>query len=162
MGRVGIGRMQFRRRCTIAAAACAALLLAGCSGGTSMSSLSSVFARSKPVGDASAPAAALPVDFECPSVAIREGASTLAFSANPAQPTALNLRYQVGFAETARECRLAPGNVVIMRVGVEGRVILGPAGVPGHLEVPLRIAVVHEGVTPKTIVTRLQRVSVTV
>ena len=70
----------------------------------------------------------LPADFECPSVTVRQGASTLTFSANPAEPTAMNLRYQIGFGETARECRMAPGNMLSMRVGVQGRVILGPAG----------------------------------
>jgi hypothetical protein len=49
-----------------------------------------------------------------------------------------------------------------MRVGVTGRVILGPAGTPGHIEVPLRIAVVQEGVAPKTIVSKLHRVAVTI
>ncbi len=137
------------------------MLLAGCAGGTSMSSLSSMFASSKPAGDA-VTEAPLPPEFECPGVAIRQGASTLALSANPAEPSALNLRYQVGFGETARECRVMPGNVVAMRVGVAGRVILGPAGTPGHIEVPLRIAVVHEGVAPKTIVSKLHRIPVTI
>jgi hypothetical protein len=154
--------MSFQRLLMIAAAMFAASLLAGCSGGASMSSLSSVFARSKPADNAPAAPATEPVQFECPSVAIRQGASTFAVSANPAEPTPLNLRYQVGFAETARECRLAPGNIVIMRVGVEGRVILGPAGTPGHVDVPLRLAVVREGVTPKTITTKLYRVPVTI
>jgi hypothetical protein len=153
--------MSFQRPVMIAAAMFAASLLAGCSGGASMSSLSSVFARSKPADNAT-PVAAEPVQFECPSVAIRQGASTLAVSANPAEPTPLNLRYQVGFAETARECRLAPGNIVVMRVGVEGRVVLGPAGTPGHVDVPLRLAMVREGVTPKTITTKLYRVPVTI
>jgi hypothetical protein len=52
--------------------------------------------------------------------------------------------------------------MVAMRVGVEGRVILGPAGAPGQVDVPVRIAIVHEGVTPRTIVTKLHRVPVTV
>jgi hypothetical protein len=156
--------MQFRRCSGIAAAALAALLLAGCSGGgISMPSvsLSSVFnSGPKPAGDPSAPA--LPPNLECPSIAIRQGASTLSVSANPTEPTATNLRYQIGFGTTARECRLAPGNMISMKVGVEGRIILGPAGTAGQFEVPLRVAVVQEGVTPKTIVTRLQRVPVTV
>jgi hypothetical protein len=157
--------MQFRRRSAIVAAVLASLLLAGCAGGTGMSSLSSVFARSKPGDSPSAAAtslAELPPDFECPSVTIRQGASTLSMSANPAEPTALNIRYQVGFGDTARECRLAPGNLLSMRVGIEGRVILGPAGNPGQLDVPVRLAVVREGVTPRTVATKLHRVPVTI
>jgi hypothetical protein len=154
--------MPLRRHLAIGATTLAALMLVGCASGASMPSLSSVFARSKPAGDAPATAAVASPEFECPSIAIRRGASTLALSANPAEPSALNLRYQVGFGDTARECRLAPGNVVVMRVGVEGRVILGPAGAPGHIDVPLRIAVVQEGVAPKTILTKLHRVPVTI
>jgi hypothetical protein len=47
-----------------------------------------------------------------------------------------------------------------MKVGIEGRVITGPAGGPGSIELPLRIAVVREGVTPKTVVSKLARVPV--
>ena len=36
-----------------------------------------------------------------------------------------------------------------MKVGIEGRVITGPAGGPGKVDVPLRIAVVQEGVEPE-------------
>lgn len=73
----------------------------------------------------------------------------------------MNLRYQVGLGQTARECKLN-GSTVTMRVGVQGRVILGPAGGPGQIDLPLRLAVVHEGTEPRTIFTKLNQVSVTV
>ena len=38
-----------------------------------------------------------------------------------------------------------------MKVGVEGRVLLGPAGGPGQVDIPLRMAVVQEGPAPKTV-----------
>ena len=82
-------------------------------------------------------------------------------SANPTEPSALNLRYQVGIRATARECRLV-GGIVSMKVGVQGRIILGPAGGPGEVQIPLRVAIVQEGVEPKTVVSRLQEVTVTV
>jgi hypothetical protein len=41
-----------------------------------------------------------------------------------------------------------------MKIGVEGRVITGPAGGPGHVNVPIRLAVVQEGVNPKTILSK--------
>ena len=156
-------RGMLRRRSLIMVAL-AGPMLAGCSGLSmpSMSSFSSVFAAGSTTGAAGEATLALPADFECPSVSIRQGASTLSYSANPAEPSAMNLRYQVGFAETARECRLLAGNVVSMRVGVQGRVILGPAGAPGELDVPVRVAIVHEGVAPKPITTKLDRVAVTV
>ena len=45
---------------------------------------------------------------------------------------ALALRYQGSFVRAARECRVT-GNMVNIRIGVEGRVILGPAGAPGQV-----------------------------
>ncbi len=100
-------------------------------------------------------------DITCPDVGVRAGASTLSVSSNVSDDAAMNLRYQVGIGQTARECKLV-GNTVTMRVGVQGRVILGPAGGPGQIDVPVRLAVVHEGPNPKTILTKLNRVSVTV
>jgi hypothetical protein len=129
-----------------------------------MPSLSSLLGSSKEsppaAGDAKA-AYALPPNFECPSVSVRQGAGTLSVSSNPAEPNALNLRYQVGIGTTARECRLV-GGMVTLKVGVEGRVILGPAGAPGEIKVPLRFAVVQEGIEPKTIATELKQFSVVI
>jgi hypothetical protein len=49
-----------------------------------------------------------------------------------------------------------------MKVGVQGRVVVGPAGAPDQVEVPIRFAVVREGVEPKTITTKLKRLIVTI
>jgi hypothetical protein len=64
------------------------------------------------------------------------------------------MRYQASFGQTARECKLA-GNVLTIKVGIEGRLIVGPAGGPGQVEVPIRYAVVQEGPEPKPITTKL-------
>jgi hypothetical protein len=73
----------------------------------------------------------------------------------------MNLRYQVVISTTARECRMGPGNTVLMRVGVQGRVILGPeAGNPTTVNVPMRFAVVRETVETQVITTKLDRVAV--
>ena len=75
------------------------------------------------------------------------------------RPSALDLRYQATIIRTARECQVNSG-VMTMKVGIEGRVITGPAGGPGTVDVPLRLAVVQEGVNPKTIVSKFaQRTS---
>jgi hypothetical protein len=100
-------------------------------------------------------------DDECPGVEIRPGTSTLQYSARGAEPTAVNLQYQVSIARTARECAIS-GRTMTMKVGVQGRVILGPAGSPGQINVPLRYALVQEGVEPKTIWTNLRKFPVTV
>ncbi len=71
------------------------------------------------------------------------------------------MRYQGTIIRTARECQINAG-VMTMKVGVEGRVITGPAGAPGTIDVPLRVAVVQEGPSPRTIVSKLARVPVTI
>ena len=57
------------------------------------------------------------------------------------QSTAGDLRYQLSFGQTARECSVQ-GETLNIKVGVQGRVILGPLGAPGPVDVPLRYAVV--------------------
>jgi hypothetical protein len=74
---------------------------------------------------------------------------------------ARDLRYQLSFGQTAREC-VVQGPTIFVKVGVQGRVILGPMGAPGRVDVPLRYAVVREGPQPKTVVTKFKRISVTV
>jgi hypothetical protein len=105
---------------------------------------------------AAVPGAPAPMDDDCPPVDIRTGASTLAIAAKADGATANDLRYQLSFNQLARQCTLAAGTVH-MRVGVQGRVVVGPAGAPAQADVPLRYAVVREGVEPKTIVTKFRR-----
>ena len=71
------------------------------------------------------------MNFECPDVQVRQGAATMSASTNQAEPSALNMRFQISMGATARECRLLPGNILSMKVGMQGRVILGPEGAPG-------------------------------
>jgi hypothetical protein len=102
-------------------------------------------------------------DVECPGVEVRTGAATLMIGSKPGEgePGALDLRYQGTIIRTARECHVNAG-VMTMKVGVEGRIITGPAGGPGTVDVPLRIAIMQEGVTPKAIVSKFSRTPVTV
>lgn len=100
-------------------------------------------------------------DVSCPLIDIRDGASTL--SIGPAgDNAAMELKYQGTFVRAARECAVVNGQMV-MKVGVEGRVIVGPAGGPGQIEIPLRLAVVRETTAgSKTIVTKFVRIPVTI
>ena len=111
--------------------------------------------------EASAAAAQAMASDDCPTVDIRSGASTYAIGPPGADPTATTLRYQATLARTARECSVLAGTMTV-KVGVQGRVILGPAGGPGQIEVPIRLALVQEGVEPKTIWTKAYRVPVTI
>jgi hypothetical protein len=148
-----------------------ALAISGCSSISSIGSsddspsfssrVSSFFSGAKPgVTQPASPTASAP-DVECPGVDIRTGASTMNITAKPGQATAGDLRYQLSFGQTARECSVQGGTMAI-KVGVQGRVILGPMGGPGQVDIPLRYAVVREGPQPKVIATKFKRLPVMV
>lgn len=99
-------------------------------------------------------------EVDCPPTDIRQGASTLQMTA-PGSEQAMAVRYQATFARTARQCAIKDGNLSI-KVGVQGRVILGPAGTPGDTTLPLRYALVREGMEPKTVWTKLYLLPVAV
>jgi hypothetical protein len=100
-------------------------------------------------------------DVDCPPVDIRTGASTYSVGDKGGEPTPTTLRYQATIAQTARECAVL-GAAMTIKVGIQGRIILGPTGGPGQIEVPIRVALVQEGVEPKTIWTKFYRVPVTI
>lgn len=102
-------------------------------------------------------------DLPCPEITVRPGAATLVLNnkGSAGEPTAMDLRYQGTLVRFARDCKSA-GGVMTMNIGIEGRVIVGPAGGPGQVEVPVRLAVVQEGPNPKTVLSKLARISVTV
>lgn len=180
---VDVGRDEMRRRqdwIGFAVMIPLGLLIAGCSGDmfgrsgaaptgapSSSPSLGDRFSnlfRSQPTqapGQEYVAPTAPPQDYDCPGVSIRQGASAFSVSLPGADPTAMSLRYQANFGQISRDCQLT-GTTLKIRVGIEGRVILGPAGGPGQLEIPLRIAVVQEGPEPKTIVTKLRWISVAI
>jgi hypothetical protein len=97
---------------------------------------------------------------DCPGVAIREGASTLQIGTRPGPVTDNNdVRYQGTIVRNARDCTQFGGQVNA-RVGIQGRIIVGPAGAPPTVDVPIRVAVVQEGVQPRTVATKLYRTQV--
>jgi hypothetical protein len=95
----------------------------------------------------------------CPDVKVRAGASTYAVAAPGKQPVGSDVRYQATITRTARDCSLNAGQITA-RIGIQGRVIVGPAGAPASVDVPLRIAVVQGGVNEKTIATTVVRTTV--
>jgi hypothetical protein len=97
----------------------------------------------------------------CPPTSVRPGTSTYTIGARGAEPATLDLRYQATIRQLAREC-VVLGATMTIKVGVRGRIILGPTGGPGEVVVPLRYALVREGVVPKTIVTQFRRVPVAI
>ena len=160
---------RFARRASLLVAS--SVLVSGCSYISNLTSsdsspsltgrFASFFSGATPgVTQPSSPTPSAP-EVECPGVDIRTGASTLNIAAKTGAATAGDLRYQVSFGQTAREC-VVQGDALSVKVGVQGRVILGPMGGPGKVDVPLRYAVVREGAEPKTIVTKFKRIPVVV
>ena len=97
----------------------------------------------------------------CPDVKVRAGASTYAVAAPGKQAAGSDMRYQATITRTARDCNFNAGQITA-RVGIQGRVIVGPAGAPATVEIPLRVAVVQGGVNEKTITTTVVRTTVSI
>jgi hypothetical protein len=100
-------------------------------------------------------------EVDCPVVKIRAGASTYGVAPPGKQPVASELNYQATITRTARDCRRTSNGQIVARIGIQGRVIAGPAGAPETVEVPLRVAVVQAGVNERVITTKVYRTSVT-
>jgi len=101
---------------------------------------------------------------DCPLIDIRQGAATLTIPPPPPDGSndAMTLKYQGTFVRAARDCKVV-GSQLVMKIGVQGRVIVGPAGGPGQVEVPLRLAIVDQPPAgSKTILTKLIRIPVTI
>ena len=91
-------------------------------------------------------------DIECPSVQILDGTAALRAESGA------GVRHQFSVVQTARECR-AEGNNIVIKMGVEGRALLGPSGSPGTFTVPVRF-VAKRGET--VVASKLQRQNVTI
>jgi hypothetical protein len=150
-----------------AALLAAALALGGCSSASppvgtadtgSISRFSSLFSGSaSPAAQGAAGGAAIGAD-DCPSVEIRNGAGTYTVAGKPPEAAATDVRYQLSFTQLARQCTVI-GTDLVMKVGVQGRIIVGPLGGPGPVDIPLRYAVVREGAEARTIATKFKRVT---
>ena len=166
----------WRGRAAIAASLALALLASGCGGGSNLFGGSSASAPTATVTPASSSGGLLPADItnffsgssdkgqqavagatadaECPYIQIREGASTLTINGS-GDNAAMSLKYQGTFVRAARQCAVVAGQMV-MKIGIQGRLVLGPQGGPGQVNVPLRIAIVDEKpASSRTIVTKL-------
>ncbi|MFD1702788.1 hypothetical protein ACFSCV_07205 [Methylopila henanensis] len=115
------------------------------------------------MGTPNPPPLSEPVDTQikrdCPPVDVLDGAASFRAYATPGSADPFDIRYQASIADTARECS-SLGVEAAIRVGVTGRVILGPKGSPGSFRLPLRIAVVDEKGVP--VYSRMHPIDVTV
>ena len=143
-------------RSVLTGAACVAAL-SGCMGSDTTGSIGNLVA----FNSATPPAVAGPVALrvECPEVQVQDGAGTVRTFAGRDQSSS-SVRYQFGISETARECDVVNGQIAI-KVGVSGRVLIGPAGQPGTYAVALRVAVKRDG-TDGVAATKVYPVSATI
>jgi hypothetical protein len=98
-------------------------------------------------------------DVYCPSVDIPEGGSSMQSFSGGRTGDGGALRSQIALGQIARECVGNPDGTTNVRVGVEGRALLGVGGSPGRYDVPVHI-LVKSGST--TIASRSRRLSVVV
>lgn len=141
----------------------AGVALTGCSSAGTMfsnttSRFTSLFGGSGSASAGTAVPAGTPAvdEVDCPDLEIRTGAASMAVTLPQPQgaPADIDkLRYQLSFGDMARQCFVS-GGTMSMKVGVQGRIVLGPSGGPGPVSIPLRYAVVREGPEPRTIVTK--------
>lgn len=123
--------------------------LAGCGSGSSSSAGNTALNVIMFQSTTPPPADQLPKDDEdgtlvCPEVIISDGGA--AIRAQAGQDSS-GLRYQISIANVARQCTTTGNGAFNLKVGVEGRVLLGPAGSPGNY-----------GATLTTTVTRANKV----
>lgn len=99
----------------------------------------------------------------CPRTIIRAGTETYrTFEGGVTKddPGALNaLQFQSTITDVARECNYSPSNLN-MRVGIKGRVINGPTGLTGTLNVPVRVAITSTA--DEVVYSQLHQVPVTI
>jgi hypothetical protein len=105
-------------------------------------------------------AARLPLsaeELQCPPVEIDEGGA----AARVGGADNASVRYQFDISQTARECAPLSDNQFSLKVGVSGRLLIGPAGKPGAYSAPLRVTV-HDENTKKDAFTKVYKVEASV
>ena len=133
-------------------ACAAALALSGCGGGgeTPQTSVgTAIFGNPQNIPTAQ-PVGPQP-DYSCPTIDVNEGAA--AYRVGGAE-----VSWQASIIDVARECQFGAGQFV-MRIGVEGRFLLGPGGRGGTFSAPLRITVKRGD---KVVAQRAARVSASI
>lgn len=95
----------------------------------------------------------------CPTITLLPGTESQRAMA-PGASGNQGLRYQYTLQTVGRECSIS-GDRVSIKVGADGRVLLGPAGAAGRFDVPIRVAVFSES-QGKPVESRLFRMGVSV
>jgi hypothetical protein len=129
----------------------ALLILAACSdvttfGGTGADQRFAGISASQAEISAAAPSALPAIARECPAIQIQDGGEVFTDYVAGKEGQARSLKYQAVIDQQSRNCTVSDG-LITVRMGVVGRVLAGPKGEPGTVVVPLRFAVVRDGLT---------------
>ncbi|MFO1133606.1 MAG: hypothetical protein U1E30_00120 [Rhodoblastus sp.] len=132
-----------------AAAMAAGLVLAGCGGpagsvaGGDPDPVSTKLGNLLAFNSTTAPALpnkAASARIDCPVVQIEPGMSAVRVGGAESS----SVRYQIAIGDVARDCSESNGQLFV-RVGVETRTVVGPAGGPGTYTAPLTVALRRTG-----------------
>ena len=153
---------KFRLSRGLAGGVVLALALAGCTSGGSGSAPapsggSNLFSQAmfgNPQNLPRAQAPELEIDYTCPSVGVMEGAA--AYRVGRAGKS--DVAHQASLTDVARECQFM-GTQMSVKVGVQGRMLIGSIGKAGTYTVPVRVAIKRDD---KVVASRFARVSVTI
>ncbi len=135
----------------LGAVATAALLLSGCSMGNMFGSAGPAPTSSQTANPtaqelSAAATSALPaIATECPPIKVRRGGEALFYYGKGKVGDAHALNYQAVLDKQSRNC-VASNGLITVKMGVVGRVLLGPAGTQAKVDVPIRFAVERDGV----------------
>ncbi len=94
------------------------------------------------------------VEYGCPSASILDGTAAYRVGGDAAR----GVSHQAAIHDIARECK-TQGNMMHVKVGVQGRLLLGENGRPGTFTVPVRVAVRSNG---ETVYSKLVPTTVTI
>jgi hypothetical protein len=80
----------------------------------------------------------------CPPIQIRPGTEALVVYERGQEEDPNFIRYQGSISRTARECKALGPQTLSIKVGIAGRLTVGPKGGTGSVTLPLRVAVVKQ------------------
>lgn len=152
-----IGGGWVMRSLLIAGASLGLAVLAGCGtpgDGTSLGERLVLGGTSVPP-----PLPAQSEDVYCPRIRIPEGGAAIQAFSGGRIGDASGLRNQVSLGELARECVGNPDGTTVVKIGVQGHVLLGAGGSAGHYDAPVHI-LVKDG--DKVIANRARRAGVSI
>lgn len=82
---------------------------------------------------------------ECPEIKVRPGAEAMFYYGSGKPGNARDLHYQVMLDNQSRNCVVSNGQITV-KMGVTGRVLLGPKGAEQSVTVPVRFAIERDSI----------------